>query len=524
MVNDNNLGLGLEAFGDNISKAFSNDLEKGGKPTKKSGEPMTITDRRSGKQITGMWRTMGGNKVFVSGDGKIQVGSEHVKDYAAGKESSGGSKGSGGSNTSSTKDKFSNLNELDKKRKADPSDENYEAYSDAVIAMSPKDQKEYMDTVVSPKMEANKKAKADAYMQGQRDKQAKEDAAKKPTPKKEAPKAEPKGRYADGKMQRLAQEAAGERDMDVKVTDMSIDGKESFMIEPTGMNDAKYEGMVVNYENGVFTVEEMQAGKNEEAIFEYGKFKSLSGAMNQLKRGNNVSGGTKVKSVYDMGGESPGLGEMSFKDYQNKDTNAAKDKAREESKSAEQKAKSKENSKKVAKQDKEAGKKYDKNAAPIREGDTNPEKFKGAPKYKGSSAANQKSADSIFNFSKVDQSKMSKEDKAAIAEIMENAEDLVFMEKEDLEEESRWESQENRKATNDWLDKHKKSVSGSKLTTEGLMDAVGTGVFDQLFSKTFAEEVSTTFDNVSKKYSMGSDPDQLRLFKSIDMMFDILGV
>ena len=107
---------------------------------------------------------------------------------------------------------------------------------------------------------------------------------------------------------------------------------------------------------------------------------------------------------------------------------------------------------------------------------------------------------------------------------MENAEDLVFMEKEDLEEESRYESQENRKATNDWLDKHKKSVSGSKLTTEGLMDAVGTGVFDQLFSKTFAEEVSTTFDNVSKKYSMGSDPDQLRLFKSIDMMFDILGV
>ena len=84
---EDNLGLGMSAWaGTDIEKSFTgNDLEKGKTPKAKEGEPMTITDRRSGKQVTGMWRTMGGNKVFVSGDGKVQVGSDHVKEYVEGK-------------------------------------------------------------------------------------------------------------------------------------------------------------------------------------------------------------------------------------------------------------------------------------------------------------------------------------------------------------------------------------------------------------------------------------------------------
>jgi len=74
------------------------------------------------------------------------------------------------------------------------------------------------------------------------------------------------------------------------------------------------------------------------------------------------------------------------------------------------------------------------------------------------------------------------------------------------------------------VDKHNKSGKEKRITPEGLQDAVGNGVFDQYFSEHFSAEITDTFNKLNDKYSKSSDPDQLNLFKSIQGIFDILGV
>ena len=83
---------------DDFNKALSTlgIIEKGDKPVKKKGEPITITHNKTGKQITGHWRTMRGSKIFVSSDGKLQIGPEHVKEHVSGASKT--DKGSGKKN------------------------------------------------------------------------------------------------------------------------------------------------------------------------------------------------------------------------------------------------------------------------------------------------------------------------------------------------------------------------------------------------------------------------------------------
>ena len=80
----------IEYKEDYISKAFQIlgvDIEKANKPKKKEGEPITITNRKTGKQMSGHWRTINGNRVFVSSDGKIEIAPDHIKEKFEGKES-----------------------------------------------------------------------------------------------------------------------------------------------------------------------------------------------------------------------------------------------------------------------------------------------------------------------------------------------------------------------------------------------------------------------------------------------------
>jgi hypothetical protein len=80
------MGNSEKSENDDLSKALSvlGIIEKGDKPVKKKGEPITITHNKTGKQITGHWRTMRGSKIFVSSDGKLQIGPEHVKEHVSG--------------------------------------------------------------------------------------------------------------------------------------------------------------------------------------------------------------------------------------------------------------------------------------------------------------------------------------------------------------------------------------------------------------------------------------------------------
>jgi hypothetical protein len=107
-MSKNNLSLGLSDFGgqDKLQKSFVEtelyDLVKGGTPGKQSGEPITITNRQTGKSMSGMWRTISGNKVFVSGSGQIQIGAQSIRDYADKK--SGSDKSTTSKMMNSTKD------------------------------------------------------------------------------------------------------------------------------------------------------------------------------------------------------------------------------------------------------------------------------------------------------------------------------------------------------------------------------------------------------------------------------------
>lgn len=104
---DNYVWDNLNAVKRNIQKSFGiyDDLEKANKPVVKEGEPITITNRQTGKSMTGHWRTMSGNRVFVSTDGRIQIGPDHVKEFAGDKKGGGGS-----DNKKSLSDKFPEYN------------------------------------------------------------------------------------------------------------------------------------------------------------------------------------------------------------------------------------------------------------------------------------------------------------------------------------------------------------------------------------------------------------------------------
>ena len=69
---------------------------KGGKPKMKEGEPVTLTHNKTGKTLTGVWRTASGNKIFVGKDGSQQIAPKHLsKEKEGGKSSKKESKSSG---------------------------------------------------------------------------------------------------------------------------------------------------------------------------------------------------------------------------------------------------------------------------------------------------------------------------------------------------------------------------------------------------------------------------------------------
>lgn len=83
----------------------------------------------------------------------------------------------------------------------------------------------------------------------------------------------------------------------LKVTDVSSENHNSFVIEPSYYKgDSKYDGMQINYEDGVYEVSEMQAGESGNDIKIFLETKSLIHALNSLDRGNKQ----KTKSVIDM--------------------------------------------------------------------------------------------------------------------------------------------------------------------------------------------------------------------------------
>ena len=552
MSENNNLSIGMDAFEDtSIAKAFSNDLEKGGKPVKKSGEPMTITDRRSGKQITGMWRTMGGNKVFVSGDGKVQVGSDHVKEYVEGKGGSGDSKDITKMSPSAQRAESKRIGDAakastdaSKKRMADSTtkfeketgqssaanDAAFSRLAGTLKANKTNDPKGVLDGLKSKgdykSLPKNLKDQVDEYAESLADSGlSKEDRIKKYEARQEAKKDSGK-KLSTEKLSTMVDNAVRDRDMQgtFKVTDMSAGGREDYNIDPAGFTDAKYDGMDISYSDGVYTVEEKQAGKDEEAIFSYGDFKTLGAAMNQFAKGNHVDGGTKPKKVWDMSSDGAS-GTTSFEEYQKKGSPEAKIKAAKKSQSPEEKKRVESNRKAVEAKDKEAGKKYDKNAAPIREGDRNAAKFKEATAYKNIGRQDKKTVESINNFGRLDQDNFTKEEKDQVESIFEDVSDgLLSISKYDSNADDSPSEKVAQDKVNAWVDKHNKSGKEKRITPEGLQDAVGNGVFDQYFSEHFSAEITDTFNKLNDKYSKSSDPDQLNLFKSIQGIFDILGV
>lgn len=86
----------------------------------------------------------------------------------------------------------------------------------------------------------------------------------------------------------------------LKVDNVSNEYHQSFMIEPSSTQDPKYDGMIINYEDGIYEVAEMQAGDDGNLINVFLETKSLKSALNSLDRGNTQ----KPKKVIDMSGPS----------------------------------------------------------------------------------------------------------------------------------------------------------------------------------------------------------------------------
>jgi len=86
-----------------------------------------------------------------------------------------------------------------------------------------------------------------------------------------------------------------------EVTDLSNNNDMSWYIIEPYRAGLKFSGLQINFNEGIYEVNEVMAGKNKDSIYIFGKYKKLGSALVSFMKGNNS---TNRKIIEIIGDES----------------------------------------------------------------------------------------------------------------------------------------------------------------------------------------------------------------------------
>jgi hypothetical protein len=444
-------------------------ISKGKAPKSKEGEPITITNRNTGKQVTGMWRTVAGAKVFVTNAGKSLIDPS-------------GATGEGGRKGAKDRQEASKANDQEKASRARRAYDEYKDSKDPKDKKKADDAKNFLDSAKAKKTDNKPTATALGKERAE---------ARGETKKPEGAKAPSKDSFNEALKNSDAVAQAAKR---YNKTKDEIVQALQVRIKTAKDKDGNMKSVSIDFTDTVTKIKFKMSDKGS--------------GMKETKSPKPPTSAQRAATAAEREKEAADKKETQWQ----KEMRVEKELRKENEAKKEKK--------------KPVGKKM----APVKAGDkpvteeeANPQKFKTpdfkkTELYRGSNSADKAAMTNAHSFSNLSEAKFDDDDKRnlrdSLKEVQKELPDRPMTAEEIKTEYPEKADQAAVKRQQALMKKHG-LFSGKDLTVDGWKDMILHGIGDDWVSNWAQDDLNDQIHDMVEKYQEMVDPKQLRMFKAI---------